>query len=203
MRRALPLACLALLVPGVSRATTILRLETLDTLVAESRRALLGEVVDVRYGYDEHGLHSTRVTLRVDDPIYGRLPPRGRDLEIKLYGAPVPMPDGTRLFVDGTPRYRVGDRYLLLLLDDSPWGFAGTVGLYQGAFRVSRGADGRDMAESLGGNRAALGERGLGAWLSPADVEPHDLPLLDGATAAVPYTLLRQAIERAKGADAP
>ena len=182
-----------------ARATTILRVEDLGTLVAESRRAVLAQVVDVRYGFDEHELHSTWVTLRVEDPLYGRLPPRGRELEIKIYGAPVAMPDGSRLFVDGTPRYSPGQRYLLLLLEDSAWGFTDTAGLHQGAFRIEHGPDGRDTAESLASNRSVLGERGLGRWLTPRDVDSRDLPFLDRTTGPVPYTVLRQAIVRAKG----
>ncbi len=193
-------AALALALASRAWATTILRVEDLGTLVEESRRAVLAQVVDVRYGFDEHELHSTWVTLRVEDPLYGRLPPRGRELAIKIYGAPVALPDGSRLFVDGTPTYRRGQRYLLLLLDDSAWGFTDTAGLHQGAFRIDRGPDGRDTAESLASNRSVIGERGLGRWLAPRDVEDRDLPFLDRVTGPVPYTVLRQAILRAKGA---
>jgi len=196
------LLAVALAAPAGTWATTILRVEDLGALVDESRRAVLAQVVDVRYGFDERQLHSTWVTLRVEDPIYGRVPRRGQDLEIKIYGAPVPMPDGSRLFVDGTPRYRPGDRYLLLLLDDSAWGFTDAAGLYQGAFRIARGPGGQDMAESLAGNRSALGERGLGRWLGPAEVDAADLPFLDRATGPVPYSVLRRAIVRAKGPNA-
>jgi len=193
---------LALAAPAGVWATTLVRVEDLGALVDESRRAVLAEVVDVRYGFDERQLHSTWVTLRVEDPLYGRLPRRGQDLVIKIYGAPVPLPDGSRLFVDGTPRYRPGDRYLLLLLDDSAWGFTDAAGLYQGAFRIARGRGGRDVAESLAGNGSALGQHGLGRWLAPAEVDAAELPFLERTTEAVPYALLRRAILRAKGPDA-
>ncbi len=189
------LTCAAL-APAVTWGTTILRVEDLGALVDEARRAVLADVIDVRYGPDEREMPSTWVTLRVDDPVFGRLPARGEKLEIKIYGAPVSMPDGSRLFVDGTPRYRPGDRYFLLLLDDSAWGFTDTAGLYQGAFRIARGTDGRETAESLGGNQSVLGDRGLGRWLGPSEVAAMDLPYLDQARAPVPYSLLRRAIER-------
>jgi hypothetical protein len=190
---------LVLALAASAQATTIVRVEDLAALVEESRRAVLAEVLDVRYGFDERQLHSTWVRLRVEDPLYGHLPRRGEEIEIKIYGAPVPMPDGSRLFLDGTPVYRAGQRYLLLLLDDSAWGFTDTAGFDQGAFRIERGVDGRDLAESLASNRNIVGERGLGRWLAPADVEPRDRPLLDHVTGPVPYTVLRQAILRAKG----
>jgi hypothetical protein len=200
MRRVASLALgLTLTLGGRASATTIVHAEDLSALVDESRRAVLAEVLDVRYGFDERKLHSTWVRLRVEDPLYGRLPRSGEELEIKIYGAPVPMPDGSRLFLDGTPVYRAGQRYLLLLLDDSAWGFTDTAGLDQGAFRIERGVDGRDLAESLASNRSVVGERGLGRWLAPADVEPRDRPFLDRVTGPVPYTVLRQAILRAKG----
>jgi len=52
-------------------ATTLIELQELPDLVEESRRAVLAEVVNVRYGLDEHGLHSTWVGVRVDDALYG------------------------------------------------------------------------------------------------------------------------------------
>jgi len=192
------MAC-AVVVPVLTHATTILRVEDLPALVEEARRAVLAEVLDVRYGLDEREMHSTWVTLRIDDPLFGHVPRRGQDLVIKIYGAPVPMPDGSRVFIEGTPRYRLGDRYLLLLLNDSPWGFTDTAGMYQGAFRIARGSDGRDMAESLAGNRSVFGARGLGRWIAPAEVDPIDLPHLDRAQGPVPYALLRRTIERLAG----
>ena len=81
-------------------ATTLISMEELPALVEESRRAALAVVVGVRYGKDDHALHSTWLTLRVEDPLYGDdLPAPGAELTIKIYGAPLTMPDGTRVFI--------------------------------------------------------------------------------------------------------
>lgn len=188
---------------AATRAMSLVRAESLGALVDESRRCVLAQVIGVRYGYDDNRLPGTFVTLRVEDAVYGdELPAPGETLEIKLYGAPVEMDDGLRIHVDGTPRYRAGERYLLLLLGDSKWGFTNTAGLMFGAFRVEEDAAGRRMASSVGGNRWSFGERGLAGWLR----EPSELErgVLADPRAPVPYPLLRRAlIELKSGAGVP
>jgi hypothetical protein len=145
------LAVAVLLVsPGI-RAASIVRAADLAELVEESEVALAAEVVKVRYGKDDRGLHSTWVTVRVDDPIFGdRLPSPGEFYTFKSYGAPVRMPDGSRVFIDGTPLYRTGDTLLLMLLPVSRWGFSGTAGLSQGVFRLT-GSEERRSARGIAG----------------------------------------------------
>jgi hypothetical protein len=207
--RPLPAAALlgALAFEGAASASTIVRPQDLDSLVAESGRAVLGTVVSVSQGYDERGLHATFVTFDVEDPVYGEgLPGPGGRLSFKVYGAPDPMPDGSRLFIEGTPRYRPGDRFFLLLLDESRWGFTGAAGLFQGVFRVAPGRDGRLLARSLAGNRSVLGERRLGEWLDPGALAPGEAGSPRRAGEPVPYERLREAVlelRRASGRDAP
>ena len=136
---------------GTTGATTILQSVTLPELVRESDRAIVAEVLRVEYGYDENRLPSTRVTLRVEETLFGKV--SDETLEIKLFGAPTKMDDGLRLFVDGTPRYQRGDRYLLLLIPTSKWGFTNTAGLGFGAFKVS--ADGREIEHTYRPEREA------------------------------------------------
>lgn len=165
-------------------ASTLLKLERLPELVAQSRRAVLARVVEVRHGFDEHRAHSTFVSLSVEDVLFGRnLPLPGELLSIKIYGAPVPLEDGSRVFVEGTPEYLVGERYLLLLLDDSGLGFTNTVGLFQGVFRVDTSSDGL-VASSLAGNHHVLGGEGLSATGAGRA----------GADAPVSYESLREVI---------
>ena len=132
------LGALMLAVLGTTaEATSIVRLTDFSQLIDESKRAVLAEVLEVRYELDAARRPSTWVTLHVEDPLYGdSLPAAGGELTIKLFGAPVAMPDGQRIFIDGTPPYRVGDRYLLLLIKESKWGYTNTAGLFQGAFRI-------------------------------------------------------------------
>lgn len=176
-------------------ATTLIELQELPELVKESRRAVLGEVVNVRYGLDDHGLHSTWVRVRVDEALYGdTVPGSGQILTVKLYGAPFTMPDGSRIFIDGTPVYRPGERYLLLLRGESELGFTNVAGLYQGAFRTAVDA-GEETAQSLSGNRNVFGRGGLGRWLTGENLtEAQRERLTEDPDAPVPYPLLRRAV---------
>jgi hypothetical protein len=189
------LALAAALVGLPAHATTFIRFEKLPALVAESERAVLATVTSVTHRYDARGLHATFVELQVEDSLYGAAAQEGATLTIKLYGSPEPMADGSRMYVEGTPRYRVTERYLLLLRGESPWGFTNTAGLMQGAFRVDSEEDGgRLMAVSLGGNRSVLGPSGLGQWLSPTEVDAGQRRYLDVTEGGIPYELLRQAV---------
>jgi hypothetical protein len=187
--------CVVLSLNPPAQAMTLIRTQELPELVKESRRAVLATVTSVHYGFDERQLHSTFIKLRVDDHLYGPdavLP--GEEFEIKLYGAPDRMSDGSRLFVDGTPRYTVGDRFFLLLKGESPWGFTNTAGLQQGAFRISSDGAGILHTESLVGNRSVLGEGGLGRWLDGEDLPRSEAGYLTVNDRPVPYTLFRRAV---------
>jgi hypothetical protein len=138
---------------------TLVADQPLPAMVEESDVAVLVRVSEVRYGFDSRRLHSTFVTFDVEETIYGEgLAPAGEKAALKFYGAPIAMEDGSRVFVDGTPRYRPGERYVLLLTAGSEWGFRATVGLAQGAFRVSESAGGSMLAQSLSARRRAVGE---------------------------------------------
>ncbi len=181
-----------------AQATSLVRQTDLPGLVGESRRAALVEVVNVRSGLDERELHSTWVTLRVEDPLFGdELPPAGDEFTIKIYGARETMPDGKRLFVDGTPLYAPGQRYLLLLVAESPWGFTSAAGLYQGAFRIVPDDRGRAVARNIRPASRLFGDGGAAKWL---DVE--SLPAAERRALAeqreLPYRLLRDAVLRAR-----
>jgi hypothetical protein len=172
-----------LVMSGSVQATTLVRVQELPVLVEESDGAALVRVTGVRYGLDERDLHSTFVTFEVEDPVYGsRFAAAGREMTIKTYGAPVTMPDGSRMFINGTPRYRVGERYLLLLMRESEWGFSSTAGLIQGVFHVARDARGKLHARNLAGTARVVGEGGLARAACPLD--------------AISYPLLRSALVR-------
>jgi hypothetical protein len=166
-------------------------------LVEESDGAALVRVTGVRYGLDERDLHSTFVTFEVEDPVYGsRFRAAGREMTIKTYGAPVTMPDGSRMFIDGTPRYRVGERYLLLLTRESEWGFSSTAGLIQGVFHVARDARGKLHARNLAGTARVVGMGGLARWLDDESMSPEKFAEAARPLDAVSYPLLRSALVR-------
>ena len=193
---AIVLVSAALTLPAYS--ATLLRSQELPELVDESRRAVLATVTGVHHGFDERGLHSTFVELRIDDRLYGRTPRPGGKLKIKLYGAPETLGDGTRVFVDGTPQYEMGSQYLLLLKDTSDWGFTNVAGLYQGAFKVRSNRGERPMVESLAGNRAVFREGGLERWVESRNMRPSDRAFAASSDGPVPYTLLRQTVVQLK-----
>jgi hypothetical protein len=187
-------AVIATVLAPPTHALTLVRTSELPDLVDESHRAVLATVTSVLHGFDEQGLHSTFVKLRVEDHLYGPdVPPPGQEMDIKIYGAPETMPDGSRLFVEGTPRYTIGDRYLLLMIEDSPWGFTNTAGLHQGAFRIT-GSDGGLFAESLAGNGNVLGEEGLRRWLDVDQVSSDETQFLSHTEGPVPFSMLRKAV---------
>lgn len=191
-RRMLTAILISLFAVSVSSATTMMRVQEFPDLVEQSQRAALVEVLSVSYAYDENQLPTTSVLLRVEDPIYGApLPKAGETFRIKLFGAPVEMPDGRRLYVDGTPRYRAGERYVLMLLGESKFGFTNTASLGFGAFRVSSTPGGQTLAQSVMGNRAAFGENGLGSWLDEASQE---VSASADPASPVAYPLLRRAL---------
>lgn len=192
-RRMLTILFVSLFVVSVTWATTLIRVQEFPDLVEQSQRAALVEVLAVSYGYDEHQVPSTSVLLRIEDPIYGApLPEVGKTVRIKLFGAPVEMPDGRRLHVDGTPRYRAGERYVLLLLGESELGFTNTASLGFGAFKIFDNRDGQPMAQSVMGNRTIFGDNGLGSWLID---EPLEAGAFGDPSAPVPYSSLRRALQ--------
>jgi hypothetical protein len=198
-RRGIAGLTVLLLAVSLSSATTLMRVQEFPELVDQSQRGALVQVLAVSYGYDESHLPSTSVLLRVEDPIYGApLPEAGKTLRIKLFGAPVDMPDGRRLHVDGTPRYQVGERYVLLLLGESEFGFTNTASLGFGVFRVSDDATGQPLAQSVMGNRRAFGENGLASWLDDGEQQAG---VSGDPSAPVAYPLLRRALTDLWGVD--
>lgn len=181
-----------------AHSATLLRSQELPELVDESRRALLATVTGVHHDFDEHGLHSTFVRLLVDDRLYGQAPRPGEELTIKLYGAPDTLEDGSRVFVDGTPQYVIGQQYLLLLKDDSDWGFTNVAGLFQGVFEVGGKGRAPSMAESLAGNRAVFREGGLARWLQTGGLAPDERAYAAVSDGPVPYSLLRRTVVQLK-----
>ncbi len=186
--------CLVGFAPALS--STLMRAQELPAVVAESERAALVTVVDVRYMPDEAGRPSTHLVLELADPLYGFA--RGeRQVAIKLFGAPVPMPDGHFAHIDGTPRFTRGQRYLLLLRGTSPWGFTGIAGHVFGAFRVEEDEDtGELLAFSTVRGRDVFGPGGLAQWLEGEALEGADARRLAEPDAPVPYEMLRRAVLR-------
>ncbi len=96
------------------------------------------------------GLPVTRVTFEVGDDVKGA---PGESITLTLLGGD--RPGGLPYRVPGLPRFRVGEEWVLLAYPPSSAGLTSPVGLFQGAFRVRRGAAG-NRTVAIPGSRRAL-----------------------------------------------
>lgn len=132
------LALLLILVPLGAFATSM-RPQNVVDLVELSERIIVGDVVDLRDGFDAQGVPYTEVTLRVTDSIRGD---NGGTYTFRQFGLlePRALPDGrTNLSVspDGWPRFRQNEQVMVFLYQPaSVTGLQTTVGLLQGKFSV-------------------------------------------------------------------
>jgi hypothetical protein len=96
----------------------------------------------------------TRYTFEVERAVKGRIP---RQITIKYLGHATPIKGGkitmhgrpvsTKTFLHGMNSYKEGDRVMLFLNADSPRGTS-PVGLYQGAFFITRMPSGQELAQN-------------------------------------------------------
>ena len=130
------LASPALLV-STAQATTIAPL-SLEQMVDGSDLIVRGTVTDVWTSSDMMGL-STHVMVQVEKTLKGT---SATEVEVFVPGGEI---DGTISFVDGAPRYGVGER-VLLLLDARKDGTYLNVALAGGKYDIKQNpADGSDM----------------------------------------------------------
>jgi len=132
------LAFAFILIPLGASATSMNAQNVVD-LVGLSERIMVGEVVDLRDGFDPQGVPFTEVTLRVTDSIRGN---NGSTYTFRQFGLlePRTLADGrTSLAVspDGWPRFRQDEEVMVFLYQPaSITGLQTTVGLLQGKFSM-------------------------------------------------------------------
>jgi hypothetical protein len=137
----------------------------LEQLVESSAVIVRGNVVSVRM--EKHpeleNLDTVVVTLRVREALKGQ---PGRDFTFRQYVWDL----RDRMNAVG---YQKGQDLLLMMIAPSQYGLSSPAGVEQGRFRISRDADGREVASNSRGNFGLLDGVGAvlakeGAVLSPS-----------------------------------
>lgn len=180
----------SMLVPAA--AATAVRDVDLPTMLAETERVVDARVLAVDHLRDSRGLPATRVRLRIVEQFVG--PASGEIVTIKLFGAALSSGDGDGIFVAGTPRFDVGERYLLLLRAKSRWGFTGIAGHHQGAFRLTVAPDGSVRAERPRSGVPLLDDRTRYALARRLEIDAEQLRPLSEQLPDVDYPLLERAL---------
>ena len=172
------------------QAATVLQLN-LEQLVERSARIFRGTVLSVEEGTVQAGggeLPTVTYRLRVDEAFKGTYQQvKGMQVaEITMLGKPKQSQSGSRrsLPLFDLPKLQVGQDYLLLTTAPSAIGLSTTVGLGQGAFRVT-GKPGQEVAINENHNLGLL--IGMQQGLTP-ETEPS-------STGPVPYGELAALIQ--------
>src|SRR3954462_6484359 len=133
LRAAVALLCLAFFCGARPALATTYAPVTFDEMVAQADMIFVGAVVDVRpYTQETRDgvIVRTRVTFRVDDPVFGT----ASLVEVlDFLGGEA---DGQGLRVDGMPQFAVGDRPVVFA--HRAQSISPIVGFNQGLMRVSR-----------------------------------------------------------------
>jgi len=140
MRRALRrIATVALLVPGLALAASVLPLD-LDGIIDRSGVAFEGRCIDTHSEIDPSSNQIvTLTTFEVKDALKGA---PSNPYTIKQLGGEV---GGVVNRIDGVPSFTVGEDYVVFLPGVSQLGFSSPVGLAQGSFSVKQQAEGRTV----------------------------------------------------------
>ena len=135
MTRNLSKIVLLALLCGAPLAASSVRDISFDTLSRSAKRVVSGEIVRVVSEYGDNGYIYTDVTMMVRDAAPRSL--EGRPYTFRTIGGEV---DGRKLFIQGMPRFEVGQQVALFLHDTPQTALGPTVGLWQGIFFVDRDA---------------------------------------------------------------
>ncbi len=132
MKRSISPLVLFLFFAASLSASTVLKVG-LDRLSRSAGRVVSGEVLSVNPVAGENGVIFSDVTLRV-----ARAMPRaltGRTITLRMIGGEM---DGRRVYLQGMPRFEVGDEVVLFLNRRTAGVMGATVGLWQGVFYLGR-----------------------------------------------------------------
>lgn len=175
-------ACAVLTASGVWASTVLER--TAEELYRTSDRIVVGGVTDVRAS-ERDGSVWTDVQIAVDQTLLGD---ETANLTARFWGGT--LDDGTFLRIDGMPTFEAGDR-VLLFLDDGDGRASATIGLWQGAYTVTRrgfeNARGETLTVSAGGQLVLGREDGDAASVIRAleDLRDNDVNGLDESAPVV------------------
>ncbi len=129
-------------------ATKLLH-RNLYELVSLSERIFVGKCVSVReskYDPEVSGILYTEYTFEVSETIKGNVT---GIIVFRQYGLTKPRIVGENVaivkYIPAMPLYREGQEYVLFLIGDSVLGLTSPVGLFQGAFIITRDYTGRKV----------------------------------------------------------
>jgi hypothetical protein len=150
MCRTLVIACALGVAAGARLGATSFEAVTFDDLVTQSDVIFVGNVVDVHpytLQVRDHTIVKTRVTFRVDDPLYGTT----SLVEVfDFLGGETP---DIGMAVAGMPTFAVGDRRVVFARRERS--INPIVGFTQGLMKIARDADGVDRVTTLKGDPIA------------------------------------------------
>ena len=124
-------------------ASTVVPLN-FDELSRASNTVVAGEVVNIAADRDANGyIHST-VTIRVAEAVPQTLV--GTDYVFRMIGGTL---NGQSTYIEGMPKFAVGDGLILFLNEATDSAMGPTVGLWQGVFLVDSSSGVSDSSRQL------------------------------------------------------
>jgi hypothetical protein len=135
----------ALALPVVPTFGTTVPRMNLEKLVSEVRKSNDGQIVqgrveavDVNIVREEGQRRPyTRVSIRVNDPIYSRKGDRRQMVYLRYLGGTMDSPQGpVEVSIAGMPKFRLGDNVILFLRENGDGIYHHVVGLNQGKYLV-------------------------------------------------------------------
>ena len=152
MMRNLSKFLLLTLLCSAPAAASSVREISFDSLSRSAKRVISGDVVRVVSEFGENGYIYTDVTVLVRNAAPRSL--EGRPYTFRTIGGEV---DGQRLFIQGMPRFEVGQTLALFLHDKPETALGPTVGLWQGVFFVDRDGETGQPVMLDSGRRPVIG----------------------------------------------
>jgi hypothetical protein len=135
----------ALVLPVVPMLGTTVPRMNLEKLVSEVRKSNDGQIVqgrveaiDVNIVREEGQRRPyTRVSIRVNDPIYSRKGDRRQMVYLRYLGGMMDSPQGpVDVSIAGMPKFQLGDNVILFLRENGDGVYHHVVGLSQGKYAV-------------------------------------------------------------------
>lgn len=133
MKRIASLVPLFLLLTVVSASASTVLEVGFDRLSKSAANVVSGEILSIVPEQGENGLLYSNVTLRVTRSVPERLV--GRPMTVRMVGGEM---NGQRMYVQGMPRFEIGDEVVLFLNRETASVMGPTVGLWQGVFYLGR-----------------------------------------------------------------
>ena len=142
-------AALCAILAYVPAAATMVESFNFDEMVQRADRIFTGKVTAVENGVTAEGAPYVAYTFAVSEDLKGNV---GSTITIRQFGFGASQPRGDNLVqafkVPSMPAYKKGEEVLLLATAESVIGLSAPIGLFQGAFRLNRNADGNMLARN-------------------------------------------------------